>query len=224
MSGYYENYGGDEGNGYSNSAYNQEMDANFYPPAGAAGEEEALIPEEGIWYSQLSTMMDEVNNSVTCLEYDDTYERLWTGYKSGRVTSLQFDSSTDIPNTMQASRYCSFMSSQDEVVGLNTIGDFIVSSTSSEIRMHGNGGLPIARLVAPEVIESGGLSASAHFSCSALCHPGGFDSTPTHVLAGTKRNIAVVYDLNTFDIPMLTVDIGSPAVCCRENRYYNGSM
>jgi PAB-dependent poly(A)-specific ribonuclease subunit 2 len=228
---HYPNYAGEYGEEsasaeiYASTSFNQQSD-HYGGNEGTEYDQQAYVPEEspinepGIWGSQFSAIMDNTNNSITSLEYDNVYERLWAGYKNGRVMSLKFDHMSEVDTTTEASRYCSFMSSNDAVKNLHTIGDFVLSTSASEIRMHNNGGLSMAHLYAPEVIGTGGVSESASYTCSSLCHPGGFDMQPSHILAGTKRNVAVVYDLSTFDTPMLTIDIGSPAVCCRENRYY----
>jgi len=181
--------------------------------------EEPQVLEEGVWGPQLSCMLDDMNNSITSLEYDETYERMWAGYANGRVTSMQFEPGET--GQVEASTYCSYRSWRTAVVGLHPVNNYVVSTIASQIRMHSNGGIAIASLNAPQVIEDGGGSVTADFSCSGLCHPGGIDMPATHLLAGTKHNIAMAYDLSTFTDPVLTMDLGASAVCVRENRYYS---
>ena len=219
MSGYnhYQQQGG-----YT-EADNSDYGSNYYYSGEAEYDQGAEImhappaAEPGVWSEQSSFMMDEVNNSVSQLHYDEAYERLWVGNKSGRVTSLLVETSP-ASGAIEASRYCSFMSGRDAVVGLQSVSNFILSTMESQLCMHSNGGLSIAHVSAPEVI--GGTSSSAGFSCSALGRTAGNDMTATHMIAGTKSNFAVAYDLSTFDSPVLTMDVGSPSVCLRENGYY----
>ena len=181
----------------------------------------SLPMEEGVWTHQLSCVMDDANNSVTSMEYDTCYERLWVGHRDGRVKSLRFERSST--GLHEAFIYSSFSSTRNnQVVGLHPVSDYIISTTTSNIRINTNGGISVASVESPQVIESGGISVSANFSCSGLCHPGGYDMIATHLLAGTKRNITVAYDLSSLTVPVLTMDIGASAVCCRENRFYSG--
>jgi len=215
MSAYYATQGGYDLNPY----YSNDAGVHQVEYESGQATEEAAVLEEGVWGPQLSCLMDDANSSVVSMEYDESYERLWVGHANGRVMSLQFD--PGVSGRMEATTYCSFLSGRSAVVGLHPVNDYIVSTMASQIRMHSNGGLAIASVNAPQVIEGGGISVAADFSCSGLCHPGGVDGPATHLIAGTKRSIAVAYDLSTFASPVLTMDLGAPAVCMRENRYYN---
>ena len=64
---------------------------------------------DGQWGPQISTMFDDVNNTVQCLEYDSLYERLWVGHKNGRVMSLAYKEDEQTL-AIDVERYSSFIS------------------------------------------------------------------------------------------------------------------
>ena len=169
--------------------------------------------QQGQWGPQISAMYDDVNNSVQCLEYDSVYERLWVGHKSGRVMSLSYKENEQ---TLQVKleRYSSFMCGNKEGVrALQPVQDFLISAVPSTLRMHTEGGIGVGTIKAQEMIMApGSPTEKALFSCFAL-----YTNTmlmtdvpplPSHAIAGTNKNIALAYDLSTFnEKPLLTYDV-----------------
>ena len=131
---------------------------------GAAPVEEMPAPVEGVWAMQTCCAYEAAR--VSCLEYDDFYERLWVGHSSGRVTSLMFVEDP-VTGMVTGDRYSSFMATKDGgVVKVIPQGQFVLSLNQSCIKMHTDGGLPMGNINAPESIDAG----TATFTCGVLCH------------------------------------------------------
>lgn len=234
-------YGGDfgeQGGQYYNDAgeaygYQQQ---GYYDDQGGIqgvpGEEQMAgsseVPQEGVWGNQTSAMFDDENNSITSLAYDGCYERVWAGHKNGRVMSLKYAEDMET-GMVDMDRYTSFMSGKnmESVVDLHPVQEYIISTSGSSVRMHTDGGMVVGNIGAQEMIVTPGSPVeTVSFKCSTLfTNNGGMMTSapmmPSHVITGTKKNIALAYDLTTFgNKPLLTYDVKCATECITQGGMY----
>ena len=209
---------------YGSQTYGQEEEYNYGEFDQQQQPQEAA---EGIWAENTSFQFEAASNAVTALEYDEVYERIWSGHQSGRIISSTFSKEMiEYSETIQANRYSSFMVSKDPVLCLHPVQNFVLSTTADFIHMHTDGGIPLSKLSALEMIESG-TTEKANFTCSSLVYQNlgllvpGAENSPTHLLAGTNKGIALAYDLAVFGDPLLTYNTGCATMVARNNSRYS---
>ena len=99
------------------------------------------------------------------------------------------------------------------------VQDFLISTIPSALRLHTEGGVGIGTIKAQEmIVNPGSPTEKALFSCLGL-----YSNTmlmtdglnlPSHAIAGTSKNIALAYDLATFNNkPLLTYDVKVASEC-----------
>lgn len=191
------------------------------------------------WVEFSSTLEPPIAGSssgITALTFDPTYELLWSGYDSGRVTATFFPgsaASTPQQELVQqayqqrdgwASKYCSFQSFHDTaVLEVLPLPSRVLSLSHDTVRLHSRGGLPLCSFKPLAMCQAGGAVKGA-ISCGASFQPSGGlmrAASEVYLLVGTSAPSPTaappcpVFDLQRPGVgALLSFDTGGVSTTC----------
>lgn len=172
---------------------------------------EGLIESRPDYWADYGSFLDN-NSPLTSIEFDSRYELLWCGSNDGRLTSFLYNEDTGFQ------KFSSFVGHTAPILQILDLPKHIVSISESCIRLHTRGGL-VVHSFEPNLYDFE-TEDPLTITCGAVFEPSGGlmrGLEDNYVFIGSSGSPSHAFDLNAYDMPVVSFDVISPTVCVQSS-------